>query len=77
MGGSRDEGRAVSYPPEMNATLIISPRATVHHDGVTKARPHLYLASPAGTVVKIGYAVEVAWSELLLGQTDPRDAVGK
>lgn len=56
--------RAVAYPPEMNATIIISPRATVHHDATTMARPHLYLSSPA-TVLKIGYDVEAAWTELL------------
>ncbi|PZF09955.1 hypothetical protein DEJ25_13295 [Curtobacterium sp. MCPF17_011] len=56
--------RAVTHPPEMNATVIISPRATVHHDGITIARPHLCLASPA-TVLKIGYDVEAVWSELL------------
>lgn len=62
--------RAVPSPPEMNATVIISPRATVHHDGVTIARSHLYLASPSEPVLKIAYDVQGAWTELL--QTNER-----
>jgi hypothetical protein len=57
--------RAVPHPPAMNATVIISPRATVHHDGVTVARHHLYLVSPKDDVLKVGYDIQAVWVDLL------------
>ncbi|WP_302051440.1 DEAD/DEAH box helicase [Rathayibacter sp. VKM Ac-2835] len=57
--------RAVPRPPAQSATVIISPRATVHHDGVTIANRHLYLTNPGEVVLKIGFDIEAAWTDLM------------
>ncbi|NQX13718.1 hypothetical protein HQQ80_18985 [Microbacteriaceae bacterium VKM Ac-2855] len=57
--------RAVLQPPASNATVIISPRATVHHDGVTVAYPQLYLANPSEVVLNLGYDIQAVWADLL------------
>ena len=59
--------RQQSIPPDSSVAIIISPRSTVHLDGVTIAEPEVHLVEPS-TVLQLATDVSHAW-ELLLASS--------
>ena len=56
--------RERSSPPDSSVTIIISPRSTVHPDGVIVAEPEVHLADPP-TILQLATDVSHAWEFLL------------
>ena len=56
--------RERTSPPDSSVTIIISPRSTVHPDGVVIAEPELHLVDPR-TVFHLATDASQAWEHLL------------
>ncbi len=56
--------RGIDAAPPDSATVVISPKPGIHHDGVTGAEQHVHFASPS-TVNELAYDVASAWDDLL------------
>lgn len=65
--------RERSSPPDSSVTIIISPRSTVHPDGVIVAEPEVHLADPP-TVLQLASNVSQAWERLLATSTGLKGA---
>ncbi|OMG07105.1 DEAD/DEAH box helicase [Actinomyces naeslundii] len=56
--------RGVDVTPPESATVIISPKPGIHHDGITGAEQHVHCVAPP-TMTEVAFDVESAWDELL------------
>ena len=66
------EDRSCPTIPPNSATIIISPKPAVNHDGITIANEHVYLVNP-GVIRRIAADTISAWKDLLKGR-EHRDA---
>lgn len=56
--------RGVDVAPPESATIVISPKPGIHHDGITGAEQHVHFVAPP-TVTELALDVASAWDELL------------
>ena len=56
--------RGIDAAPPDSATVVISPKPGIHHDGVTGAEQHVHFASPS-TMTELAYDIASAWDDLL------------
>jgi Type III restriction enzyme, res subunit len=56
--------RGVDAAPPDSATVVISPKPGIHHDGITGAEQHVHLVAPP-TISGLALDVASAWGDLL------------
>jgi hypothetical protein len=72
--------RSVPMAPPESATILISPKPGIHHDGVVGAESHVHFAAPL-LLQEIAHDVASAWTDLLarrqgLTEAQLRDLAG-
>ncbi|MBP2376442.1 hypothetical protein JOF46_004431 [Paeniglutamicibacter psychrophenolicus] len=61
--------RGVDAAPADSATIVISPKPSIHDDGIKGAESHVHLITPS-TMVEVASDVSSAWEELLARSTN-------
>ncbi|WP_375141451.1 DEAD/DEAH box helicase [Arthrobacter sp. STN4] len=56
--------RGVDAAPAESATVVISPKPSIHDDGIKGAETHVHLIAPS-TMIEIAFDVSSVWEELL------------
>lgn len=56
--------RGVDAAPPESATVVISPKPGIHHDGIVGAEQHVHMVAPS-TMTELALDVASAWDELL------------